>query len=153
MKRLSIRSRAPLASSPTVRRVMRANVGVTTSPERTLRSALHRSGLRFRKDVRPVGDFRCAADIVFPRQKVCVFIDGCYWHGCPVHFKCPRTNADWWKEKIAATVERDQRQTGYLEQQGWTVLRVWEHEINTTGLPEVVSRIASVVRRAEMVSN
>jgi DNA mismatch endonuclease (patch repair protein) len=124
---------------------MVANVGITTTPERTLRSALHRANLRFRKDVRPEQSFRCAADIVFRRQKVCVFIDGCFWHGCPIHFAYPKTNAAWWKEKIQATIDRDRRQSRWLKEHGWTVIRVWEHEITENDLPEIVSKITSTV--------
>ena len=146
MKRQSIRSRAPVASSETVHRVMIANVGVNTTPERTLRSALHKAGLRFRKHVRPQYAFRCTADIVFRRQKVCVFVDGCFWHGCRIHFSCPNTNAAWWKEKIQANIERDHRQSQLLENQGWRVLRVWEHDVSNLALSRVVSEIVSALR-------
>lgn len=145
MKQLSIRSRAPKASSNMVQRVMVANVGVTTVPERTLRSALHRAGLRFRKDARPEGNLRCTVDILFRRQRVCVFIDGCYWHGCPLHFKAPGTNTSWWKEKIAATVERDRRQTRQLELCGWKVLRFWEHQTKRAELDSVVTQITKAI--------
>jgi DNA mismatch endonuclease (patch repair protein) len=143
MTQLSIRSRAPVASSPLVHRVMKANVGATTRPEMLLRGALHKGGLRFRKNVRPLRAVRCEADIVFPRQRVCVFIDGCYWHGCPFHFKCPKTNSDWWREKISANIERDRRQTQLLRDGGWNVLRFWEHEIQVD-----VDVCLSVIRNA-----
>src|SRR5437899_9492335 len=115
MSGTSIRSRAPSASSPAVRRVMLANVGRERRPERILRRVLYSAGLRFRKDHRPDQTLRCKADIVFPRQKVCVFVDGCFWHGCNIHFAIPKTHSAWWKEKIHATIERDQRQTVLLE--------------------------------------
>jgi DNA mismatch endonuclease, patch repair protein len=151
MKHLSIRSRAPVASSEVVHRVMVANVGATTKPERELRRALHNAGLRFRKDVRPEPHFRCEADIVFPRQKLCVFVDGCFWHGCLLHFKCPTTNNSWWKEKIQATVDRDRRQTTSLESLGWKVLRVWEHDIEHD-IHQVVGKLQSAIhyRRLEL---
>lgn len=145
-EKLSIRSRAPDASTPLVRRVMQANWGGNTAPERILRSALQKAGLRFHKDRRPVPEMRCTADVVFPRQKVCVFVDGCFWHGCLLHFKCPKTNAAWWEEKIQATVERDKRQTKLLESLGWKVVRVWEHDILKGNLDPVITGIASVVR-------
>lgn len=129
MRNLSIRSRAPSASSQTVQRIMKANYGSNLKPERLLRSLLHEAGLRFRKDCRPVPAFRCTADIVFPRKRVCVFVDGCFWHGCPQHFACPKTNAEWWAEKINATRNRDERQREHIRSQGWRVIRVWEHEI------------------------
>jgi DNA mismatch endonuclease (patch repair protein) len=140
----SIRSRAPIASSPIVHRVMRANVGGTTNPEKLLRSALHRAGLRFRKNSKPLKTFRCQADIVFRRQRVCVFVDGCYWHGCPIHFKCPKTNSEWWREKISDNVERDLRQTRLLRQEHWCVVRVWEHNVQNN-IEECVSIIKEAV--------
>src|SRR5260370_28648430 len=125
----SIRSRAPLASSPKVRKVMVANYGGNTTPERLLRSALFRLGLRFRRDKRPVSSLRCMADIVFRRQRVCVFVDGCFWHGCRKHFECPKTNGAWWQEKIEANRVRDRFQTKTLQRAGWKVVRIWEHDI------------------------
>ncbi len=66
-------------------------------------------------------------DIAFPRQRVAVFIDGCFWHGCPTHATLPATNADWWREKLEANMRRDMRTVAMLEEAGWTVLRFWEH--------------------------
>ncbi len=137
----SIRSRAPKASSELVRHVMLANFG-TTKPERRLRSALHRAGIRFRVDCRPIPEIRCAADVVFPRQRVCIFVDGCFWHGCPMHFRVPNTNADWWAEKIRDNARRDSVQTLALQRAGWEVVRIWEHELRTdAGICKVVSMI------------
>lgn len=141
----SIRSRAPAASSPAVRRVMMANYGGNTLPERVLRSALHRTGLRFVKDRRPVAVLRCTADIVFPRERVCVFVDGCFWHGCQQHFECPKTNSEWWREKIAANKQRDTRQGALLAAAGWKVVRVWEHEV---ALRRAVLRVCRTLQSA-----
>src|SRR4051794_13269539 len=88
----SIRARAPVASSENVRNVMRAIPSRDTAPEIALRKALHRNGLRFRVDVAPVSELRCKADIVFRSARVCVFVDGCFWHGCPDHFSLPKAN-------------------------------------------------------------
>src|SRR5437016_4299938 len=129
MKGKSIRARAPAASSEMVRRVMQANYGDQTKPEKLLRSELHRKGFRFYKNRRPVNVLRCAADIVFPSQRVCIFVDGCFWHGCPSHFRLPIANQAWWKEKIEANRHRDKAQTTQLQQMGWLVVRVWEHEL------------------------
>lgn len=79
---------------------MVANRRRDTSPELALRSALHRSGLRFRVDQPLPFDRRRRADIVFPRQKIAVFVDGCFWHGCPEHYSAPKANADLWREKV-----------------------------------------------------
>jgi DNA mismatch endonuclease (patch repair protein) len=128
---------------------MVANVGRATTPEVALRRALHAAGLRFRKVVRPDPTLRCAADVVFPRQIICIFVDGCFWHGCKSHFAVPKTNAAWWQEKIQSTVDRDCRQTALLQQRGWRVLRVWEHDLSRHGIATVVARIASVLHEPE----
>ncbi len=107
---------------------MRGNRKFDTRPETAVRSALHREGLRFRKHARPLPSFNCVADIIFRRQRLAVFIDGCYWHGCPEHGTQPRTNAEYWSAKIARNVERDRRNDATLLDAGWLVVRVWEHE-------------------------
>jgi DNA mismatch endonuclease (patch repair protein) len=141
----SIRSRAPVASSPEVRTVMVANYGGNTSPERLLRSALFGLGLRFRRDARPIPTLRCEADIVFRGRRVCVFVDGCFWHGCPKHFVCPKTNAAWWAEKIRDNRARDRRQTRRLRRTGWKVIRVWEHALIGPKITSVTDRIQNVL--------
>lgn len=123
---------------------MQANVGRETTPEATLRRALFAQGLRYRRDVRPETDLRCAADVVFRSARMCVFVDGCFWHGCPTHFHAPLANRAWWIEKIEATRERDRRQTNELERRGWRVLRVWEHEI--ADLDAAVQRVTAALR-------
>lgn len=125
----SIRSRAPAASSAAVRRTMQSVRRDDTTAEVALRSALFRKGLRFRKNHRPVGALRIAADIVFSRERVCVFVDGCFWHGCPKHFTPPKSNTLWWIEKITDNQVRDRKQTTQLEACGWRVIRVWEHQL------------------------
>jgi len=118
----------PPASSAAVRSVMQGNRGRDTKPEVALRSALHRRGLRFRKHAAPLRGLRCRADVVFPRERVAVFVDGCFWHRCPEHGLRPRTNQAYWDAKIARNVERDARNNAALAAAGWTVVRVWEHE-------------------------
>ncbi|MFY0562483.1 very short patch repair endonuclease [Archangium lansingense] len=108
--------------------------GKDTSPERLLRSALWRAGLRFRLQSRtPHG----RPDVVFAKAQVAVFIDGCFWHGCPEHYVRPRTRNEFWSAKLLENVERDRRQTLQLEAEGWRVCRFWEHQI-FENLPEVV---------------
>jgi DNA mismatch endonuclease (patch repair protein) len=116
------------ASSPAVRRAMQGNRSTDTLPEVRLRSALHRSGLRFFKHQRPQPALSCRADIVFPRRRLAVFVDGCFWHGCPEHGTRPRTNADWWEAKLTRNRLRDDRNGAELALAGWRVLRIWEHE-------------------------
>lgn len=108
---------------------MKGNRRADTKPEIALRSALHRRGLRFRKDValRPVQRLR-RVDIVFPAVKLAVFVDGCFWHGCPEHGNRPRVNTRYWSVKLARNVARDTLVNNELMEAGWTVVRVWEHE-------------------------
>jgi DNA mismatch endonuclease (patch repair protein) len=98
-----------------------------TIPERALRSALHRSGFRFRVDHKLPG-LRRRADIVFPGPRVAVFVDGCFWHGCPEHGTWPKANSEWWRAKIEANRARDADTNEILRAGGWAVVRVWEHE-------------------------
>jgi DNA mismatch endonuclease, patch repair protein len=107
---------------------MRGNTRRDTRPEVTVRSALHRRGLRFRKHVRPLSTLRFEADIVFPRERVAVAVDGCLWHGCPEHGMRARTNVAYWTAKIARNVARDERNREALREAGWELVRVWEHE-------------------------
>ena len=115
------------ASSEAARRTKVATRGRDTRPEVRVRSALHRLGYRFRVCMRPLPELRRSADIVFPRIKLAVFIDGCFWHGCPVHYSRPRTNVSYWTDKIAGNVTRDHDTNIQLRNAGWHVLRIWEH--------------------------
>lgn len=100
-----------------------------TRPERAVRSALHARGLRFRVDYRiRLTEVTVRPDIVFTRQQVAVFIDGCFWHSCPEHGTVPRRNADYWTPKLRRNVDRDERVDRALSSCGWDVIRVWEHE-------------------------
>lgn len=107
---------------------MTAQTRADTSPERDLRSVLHGRGFRFRKHVAPLPALRCQADIVFRPQRIAIFVDGCFWHLCPVHGEIPRSNAEWWRDKLERNVARDRRNNKILRRDGWIVLRVWEHE-------------------------
>lgn len=107
---------------------MRANRGKDTSPEITLRRELHRRGFRFYVHRRPLPGLRCTADLLFPRRRLAVFVDGCFWHRCPIHATAPKANAEWWAEKLDGNVARDRRNDQALEDAGWTVIRVWEHQ-------------------------
>lgn len=99
-----------------------------TEPELLLRRELHRRGFRYRVDQPLPGMPRRRADILFTRAKVAVFVDGCFWHGCPEHKTSPVNNAAWWTAKLARNVERDRETDAHLSALGWRVLRVWEHE-------------------------
>lgn len=118
----------PSASSEAARATMRANRGRDTGPELAVRRALHAMGLRYRVDHPLPFDRRRRADIAFTRVKVAVFIDGCFWHGCPEHGTTPRTNSRFWSEKIARNQSRDAETMGLLAAAGWHAWRFWEHE-------------------------
>lgn len=107
---------------------MQANRRRDTKPELAIRKLLHARGLRYRTDIRPERSIRRHADIVFTKAKIAVFVDGCFWHGCPEHFIPPKANADYWKEKIGGNQKRDADTNDVLEAAGWTVLRFWEHD-------------------------
>jgi len=107
---------------------MVGNRGKDTRPEQEVRSLLHWMGLRFRKHMRPLDHLRCNADIVFPRERVAVFVDGCFWHRCPQHGHVPARNPGYWQEKLERNSDRDRRNTKALREAGWLVLRYWEHE-------------------------
>lgn len=122
------REEIPAASSENVRRRMQATRQRDTPSEIALRRELHRRGLRFRVHRRPVSSVKSHADIVFPRERVAVFVDGCFWHGCPEHGTWPAANAAWWRQKIEGNRARDRRVVKTLEGADWAVLRIWAHE-------------------------
>ena len=95
------------ASSPAVRNVMRANKGRDTKPELALRSAVHALGLRYRVGLRPVRQVRRTADMVFTKARIAVFLDGCFWHGCPEHHRPAKQNVGFWTTKIEGNKIRD----------------------------------------------
>ncbi|GAA4912198.1 very short patch repair endonuclease [Streptomonospora salina] len=116
------------ASSAGTRRSMRSNKGRDTKPELALRRAVHAMGLRYRVAYRPVPSVRRTADLVFTRARLAVFLDGCFWHGCPEHHTRAKTNAEYWASKVEKNRDRDRQTDRLLEDAGWTVLRAWEHE-------------------------
>jgi len=113
-----------------------------TSPECALRSALHRRGLRYSLRRRLPGK----PDIVFVAGKVAVFVDGCFWHGCPQHCRRPSSNRSYWDAKIDRTIARDRRVTRELAARGWRVVRLWEHEVKQSP-QRGAARIERIVRR------
>jgi DNA (cytosine-5)-methyltransferase 1 len=109
---------------------MLSNRRTGTGPEKALRSALFRAGVRFRKDY-PIecDDLRVRADVAIVGKRVAVFVDGCFWHRCPEHGSDPKTNAGFWAEKLDRNVARDRRVDAALRRSGWMVVRAWEHEL------------------------
>jgi DNA mismatch endonuclease (patch repair protein) len=118
----------PQVPSSRIRAVMRGNRRTNTRPELLIRRALHRSGRRYRVDY-PVAtaNTKVRPDIVFTRQKVAVFIDGCFWHGCPQHYVASKSAVSYWDAKLQRNKERDRVVTQLLSDDGWRVVRIWEH--------------------------
>jgi DNA mismatch endonuclease (patch repair protein) len=127
----------PRPSSRTARAVMQGNSKKDTRPEQALRSDLHRRGLRFRKHDALLSGGRCRPDIVFRKARLAVFVDGCFWHGCPDHGTRPVTNSAYWSAKLDRNMERDREYDVLLERAGWRVVRVWEHEEVSTAADRV----------------
>jgi len=98
-----------------------------TAPELALRRELHRRGLRYRTQVKVPGNNRRTIDIAFTRVRLAVYVDGCFWHGCPEHHVRPKANAEWWDWKIGNNIRRDHSTDHELHAAGWQVMRVWEH--------------------------
>lgn len=118
----------PLPLSPSVRARMRRQAVHDTRPEILIRRALRDHGLGYRVHRRVVPGVRRSADIVFVGARVAVFVDGCFWHGCPEHYRRPGSNVGYWDAKVQRNVARDREVEALLADAGWTVLRAWEHE-------------------------
>ena len=125
---------------------MLGNKSRDTKPELIVRRYLHAAGLRYRVHARPLRDWNRRADIVFSRAKTAIFINGCFWHGCPEHYKEPRTNNYYWSQKIGRNVERDVETFKRLKAEGWLVVVLWEHENLEAKSEKIVSR---VIKRRE----
>ncbi|WP_410608794.1 very short patch repair endonuclease [Amycolatopsis sp. lyj-109] len=118
----------PLETTPQTRDRMSRQKSRNTQVELALRKALHAAGLRYRIHRRPVSGVRREADVIFVGAKVAVFVDGCFWHGCPDHATWPKNNAEFWRAKIEGNRQRDVDTDARLAEAGWLAVRVWEHE-------------------------
>jgi DNA mismatch endonuclease (patch repair protein) len=131
---------------------MKATAQRDTACEKALRSALHRLGLRFRLQW-PIPGTRRRMDIAFPRARVAVFVDGCFWHGCPEHRTWPKANGTWWAEKLESNVARDRDTDERLCAAGWKVLRFWEHEDMDTAAALVANALRDTVPSSSPVAD
>jgi DNA mismatch endonuclease (patch repair protein) len=132
----------PIASSLSVAARMSRQASRDTAQELAVRRLLHSWGLRYRVNEQVPGMPRRTIDIVFRGPRVAVFLDGCFWHGCPEHATSPKANAEWWRTKLDKNVSRDLETTEHLAAEDWTVLRFWEHETPE----EVAIRVREAVR-------
>lgn len=128
----------PPPSSLEASRRMKATRGTDNRMDLQIRSLLHRRGYRFFKQRRILKGSTRTADIVFPKARVAVFVDGCFWHGCREHGTWPKANADFWRDKIETNRLRDADTTKRLEEEGWEVLRIWEHEDPDEAVKEII---------------
>jgi DNA mismatch endonuclease (patch repair protein) len=122
---------------------MLGNRSRDTAPELRIRSALHAVGLRFRVNARPVPTIARRADIVLRRARIAVFVDGCFWHGCPAHYRPPATNQAYWHPKIDANRRRDRDTDERLRAAGWAPLRIWEHEPVVDAVARILACLAA----------
>ena len=116
--------------------------------EMRVRRILHARGFRYRVDRPMPGVTRSRPDVVFPTERIAVYLDGCFWHSCPIHGTMPAAGREWWAAKLQANIERDRRHTEELEAAGWLAARFWEHE----DPHDIVEEIAAIVaaRRMEL---
>ena len=122
---------------------MQGNRSHDTQAELAVRRLVHAAGLRYRVNVRPERDLRRTADLLFSRARVVVLIDGCYWHGCPQHYRRPSSNRRYWDAKVLRNASRDREVDAALMTAGWLVVRAWEHEDPV----DVAARVESAVRQ------
>lgn len=124
-----------------VRRQMRAQKTSGTTIEIEVRRRLHALGFRFRVNQKLFTDQRFRSDLSWRGRKLAVFLDGCFWHGCPDHGNLPKSNREWWARKLQDNRERDQRVDAVLAERGWVGLRFWEHESLENIVAEIVARL------------
>lgn len=136
----------PPASDAAALQRLRTQRRRDTRPELALRSVLHRRGLRYRVQQRPLPELRRTADVVFRSARVAVEVRGCFWHACPAHGATPKRNGDWWATKLARNAERDASTRAALEAAGWALVVVWEHDDPERAADEVERVVRS--RRA-----
>ena len=140
-------------SSPEVSRRMAKVRQKGTDAEVALRRQLYRIGLRYRIDYEVLKKPRRVADIAFPGRRIAIFVDGCFWHGCPQHASWPKRNAEFWRQKIETNRLRDADTNERLRSLGWTVLRFWSHESPTDAAGVVANMIAMIDFKRRTVSH
>ncbi len=136
------RSRTPPPSSEAARQRMRATRQHGTKPEVALRGALNQLGIVYHVDQSPVSGLKSRPDLIFEDTRIAVYVDGCFWHSCPIHGTLPKSNRQWWQAKLEANRQRDAKANDVLASAGWYVVRVWEHADPITVAKELADLIA-----------
>jgi len=142
-ERADVPPRSSLVTSAQTSARMARQARRDTKPEIELRRRLHRLGFRYRVNSPLPGMARRRADLTFGPKRLIVFVDGCFWHGCPEHGTSPRNNGAWWAEKLRKNVVRDRETDDHLEAAGWTVLRIWEHEDPETAVRRIIKALTT----------
>lgn len=109
--------------------------------------ALWKTGIRFRKNDKSLYG---TPDISIKTFKIVIFIDSCFWHVCPEHFKMPKSNTDFWIKKVESNIERDKRVTEYYINKGWNLMRVWEHELKKDNFHTTIDKIAHFIQTVKL---
>lgn len=128
---------------------MQGNRRRDTAPELALRSALHARGWRFRVQYPVPGAARRSIDVAFTKRRIAIFVDGCFWHGCPIHGSSPSTNSSYWSEKIVRNKNRDSDTNTLLSEAGWLTIRIWEHTAVAEAL-QLVERALEIPERSAL---
>ena len=129
--------------SPKVSERMKKQRIFDTKPESEIAKACFAMGLRYRKNVE-IPEVKTRGDLVFRKHNLVVFIDGCFWHGCPWHYKTPKTRSEWWDNKIQKNRKRDLDKTKKLRRLGWKVVRIWEHVNTDKGVEKIIRSIDNI---------
>jgi DNA mismatch endonuclease (patch repair protein) len=139
-----LRADYPKPSSANASAAMRGNRKNETKPEVAIRRLVHAIGFRYRIGAQiALGDLRIRPDIVLRRARLAVFVDGCFWHGCPTHGTKPRSNSDYWAKKIGRNRDRDRRNDRALRAAEWTVVRIWEHDDPSDAIARIVTALTT----------
>jgi DNA mismatch endonuclease, patch repair protein len=138
----------PRPSSAQALRRMQRTRRSDTGPELAVRSLLHGAGLRYRVHFPPIPGIHRRADVVFVGTRLAIYVDGCFWHGCPLHATWPKANAEWWRVKLEQNRARDLDTDERLRARGWSVVRVWEHEDAAVAVERIIDMLAELRRAA-----
>ncbi|MCY8516674.1 very short patch repair endonuclease [Bacillus atrophaeus] len=122
---------------------MKAVKSKNTKIEKVVCKKIWRRGIRFRKNVK---DLKGKPDIAIKKYKIVIFIDSCFWHGCPLHGRIPKSNVEFWNNKIKHNIERDKSINQYYTRKGWNILRIWEHDLNKKKVSQTIDKIEEWIK-------